>query len=113
MRGPKPALVVNLLHLAASHTLRDKSIKPSLEPNKRLRPMLLSPIFRLSAMDECMAIEQQRRRGHRDKSCFIPTKQTRPTATSFISGYPLEQNSIPAFAPPHYYLIFRFLLIDR
>jgi len=56
-------LIVNLLHLAASHTVRDKSIKPSLEPNKRLRAMLLSPIFRLWAMDEWMTIEPQPSRG--------------------------------------------------
>jgi len=73
VRGPEPALVVNLLHLAASHTVRDKSIKPSLEPNKRLRLMLLSPIFRLWAMDEWMTIRLQPSRRHRDISCFTPT----------------------------------------
>src|SRR5205085_3131541 len=33
-RGSEPALLINLLHLAASHTVRDKSIKPSPEPNR-------------------------------------------------------------------------------
>jgi len=64
VRRPEPALVVNLLHLAARHTVRDKSIKPSLGPNKRLHPILLSPIFRLWAMDEWMIIGPQPGRGY-------------------------------------------------